>query len=320
MFDAEETSDLNLVVASWWIGSMEPDFGPALDLVRVLGDRTDNETLRAFAHLYAAHLELGLGRPSAARNELARIAELDPDLAFEYDALWALPEFMPVPEARLDELRDSVNTWMPAVAPAVASPPSNVLPTFLALTLEVRPHIRQYLLGRLSARLGDYDLALQHAGLLEEMEAPEEAGSLAVDLAQSIRAHVSWYRGRPADALAALEAAPRAVRFSRRWFPPFYTEPQERFLRAEALAELGRYDDALRWFDSIGRRPAGAPLVAPSYLRKAEIYERLGDSENAELYYNRFIELWQDCDPELRPMVEAAEQALERLTAEPGTD
>ncbi len=58
--------------------------------------------------------------------------------------------------------------------------------------------------------------------------------------------------------------------------------------------------------------------LAPSHLRRAELYEELGDDERARRHYARFLELWQDPDPELRPMVESARHALERLTAEPG--
>ncbi|HSG80681.1 MAG TPA: tetratricopeptide repeat protein [Gemmatimonadota bacterium] len=56
--------------------------------------------------------------------------------------------------------------------------------------------------------------------------------------------------------------------------------------------------------------------LASVYERLAGIYELRGDREQAMQYYSRFIELWKDADPELRPRVEAAQAALERLAAE----
>ena len=54
--------------------------------------------------------------------------------------------------------------------------------------------------------------------------------------------------------------------------------------------------------------------LGPSYLRRAEIYEHLGETENAIKYYTHFLDLWQDADPELQSAwVEPARQRLERL-------
>ncbi len=56
--------------------------------------------------------------------------------------------------------------------------------------------------------------------------------------------------------------------------------------------------------------------LAAVYERLAGLYELRGDAERAMEYYSRFVELWKDADPELRPRVEAAQRALERLAAE----
>jgi hypothetical protein len=55
-------------------------------------------------------------------------------------------------------------------------------------------------------------------------------------------------------------------------------------------------------------------MRAPARLLSAQIYERLGAADSAAVQYKRFIDLWKDCDPELRPWVEAARRALEALT------
>jgi tetratricopeptide (TPR) repeat protein len=42
------------------------------------------------------------------------------------------------------------------------------------------------------------------------------------------------------------------------------------------------------------------------YRRLGELYERQGQKDKARMYYSRFVELWKDCDPELRPEVDEA--------------
>ncbi len=54
-----------------------------------------------------------------------------------------------------------------------------------------------------------------------------------------------------------------------------------------------------------------------AYRRLGELYEQRGDREKAIDYYNRFVDLWQDADPELQPQVEDVKQRLARLVGEP---
>jgi tetratricopeptide (TPR) repeat protein len=149
------------------------------------------------------------------------------------------------------------------------------------------------------------------------METPAVAGSLSRDLAQAIRAWVHWGRGDAVAALEALESAPRHVVRERLAGSPFFAQPQERYLRAQILESLRRYDEALEWYDSFWM-PSIYDVIhlAPSHLRRAEIYRRLGDAEQARQHYVRFIELWQDADPEFQPQVAAAREALEALDSD----
>ncbi|MGD2216953.1 MAG: tetratricopeptide repeat protein [Gemmatimonadales bacterium] len=88
----------------------------------------------------------------------------------------------------------------------------------------------------------------------------------------------------------------------------------ERYLMGELLDATGRSREALSWFASLGDLQAyEIAYVAPAHLRRAQIHERLGEPEEAAEHYARFIELWQECDPELRPLVEDAEARLAPL-------
>jgi tetratricopeptide (TPR) repeat protein len=57
--------------------------------------------------------------------------------------------------------------------------------------------------------------------------------------------------------------------------------------------------------------------LAVAYRRLGELYEERGDTERAVEYYNRFVELWKDADPELQPQVADVRQRIAGLVGEP---
>ena len=138
------------------------------------------------------------------------------------------------------------------------------------------------------------------------------AGELAVSLAASLRARAALADGRKAAALAALDGArwERAAMLS-------ITEVSDRYLRAALLQELGREEDAIGWYKSIAERALYETVyLAPAQYQLARIYERRGERAEAASRYRRFVELWKDCDPELRPRVVEATQRLAALAAD----
>lgn len=48
-------------------------------------------------------------------------------------------------------------------------------------------------------------------------------------------------------------------------------------------------------------------------LERGRIQERRGDPQQAAAHYARFVDLWKDCDPELRPILREAERGLARV-------
>jgi tetratricopeptide (TPR) repeat protein len=81
----------------------------------------------------------------------------------------------------------------------------------------------------------------------------------------------------------------------------------------------GRADSAVAWY----RRDLETPRVqAPDrpilFERLAQLYDELGDLENAALYYARLVELWADADAELQPRVEIARARLQEILRERG--
>ena len=53
-----------------------------------------------------------------------------------------------------------------------------------------------------------------------------------------------------------------------------------------------------------------------AYRRLGELYEQRGDRDKAVSYYNEFVELWKDADPELLPQVEEARRRIANLVGE----
>ena len=56
-----------------------------------------------------------------------------------------------------------------------------------------------------------------------------------------------------------------------------------------------------------------ASFLAGIHKRLGELYDARRDPERAAEHYERFVELWKDADPELRPQVEEARRRLIEL-------
>ena len=95
------------------------------------------------------------------------------------------------------------------------------------------------------------------------------------------------------------------------------------------LAELGRAYEAAGQLDSaaaVYEQYLTAPEMfrinednvelAPLIRRAAAVSEELGDRERAIEYYNRFIELWTNADPDLQPIVADSKARLAALVGE----
>jgi tetratricopeptide (TPR) repeat protein len=86
-----------------------------------------------------------------------------------------------------------------------------------------------------------------------------------------------------------------------------------RFARATSLLEVGEEAEALDILDTFDGDPG---FDARAAFARAQLHEQRGERQQAIRGYARVVELWRDCDPELRPTWEAAQRALERLTSE----
>jgi tetratricopeptide (TPR) repeat protein len=96
-------------------------------------------------------------------------------------------------------------------------------------------------------------------------------------------------------------------------------------LLAAAHADAGNTERAIALYERfLGTRwawrtaDADAEGLADALLRLAALYEETGDPEAAARNYARFLELWQDADPELQPRVRDARARLQRIVGQRG--
>ena len=123
--------------------------------------------------------------------------------------------------------------------------------------------------------------------------------------------------GRIADAVSELEAfaaasvrdclpcglAALAQAYDRAGQPDSAIATYERYIGTPDIVRLG-------WILRLGN---DGTQLAPAHKRLGELYEQRGDRERARHHYARFVELWRECDPELRSAVTEVQQKLTGL-------
>ncbi|MGI9076456.1 MAG: protein kinase domain-containing protein [Gemmatimonadaceae bacterium] len=293
------------------VGVTLNDVAGAERLVRITLDPGFPDEVRAIGKLVLAHLLLAQGRWTEAQNEIAGAHSLgSPYAAIELAAV-SLPPYLPIAKDELNATREALRRrdMQTLSAPDLTSA--------YDLHLELLPPLRAYLYGMLAARAGEG--AATNVAIAEIRRASDSlrAPGLALDFVQMIQAQAAWHRGRPAEAIAALDSGWLK---GQRWLieTRFEAREYERYLRAEAFRALGRHKEALRWYASLGASNFfDIEYVAPAHLRQAQIYEQLGQAGQAVRHYEEFLRLWAQCDPELRPMVDDARQRLAQLARAP---
>jgi tetratricopeptide (TPR) repeat protein len=298
-------------IAARYVALFVEDFAAAESLARLDLAPRRQPAIRVGAQLRLAWLEIARGRWSAAESAFARTERMEEaPLVLVQRAIAATLPFLLVPRADLDSIRAEVAGWNVA---------SEALEPNAGLAARLRPQLRLYLLGLLSSRLGDQEGALRYAEGVERANGPPEVQAVVRGLAQSVRADVALESGNVEAAARALEGVTSEIPLELVSVPPFatvreFTHEHARHLRVIVLTAQQEYAEALRWIDaSFQRSPSEIAYAAPMHLQRAEIYERLGDREKAAEHYRRFVELWRECDPPLRPRVEEAKARLARL-------
>jgi tetratricopeptide (TPR) repeat protein len=302
--------DVGVALSGWDVSTWTEDVDGGRDVVTVLTDPTRPIRVQALGHAWLAQIELAAGRIEAAGERLDRVAAIDSVSHLEYRALLSANPLFP---ASVKDLQTLANRLEALDARQV--PPSDNPSIFYSVHDDVHPLLRSYLLGVTYGMLGDSVRAFEFAAETEQMPVGVAEGSMARDLAASIRAQWHWRQGRHEQALTELEPISRELWYIGTLVSPFYGQALERYLLGELLYQVGRAEEAIPWF-------ANSSQIAPyelafrplAYERLGQIYESLGQPEAAVEYYRKLVAMWRDADPELQPRLAAAEAAIARLT------
>ena len=201
--------------------------------------------VRSWGYVHRAHLALSAGQFSAMRSEFARALPLDTIRALEHEAWLTSFPFVQASPSDLRALREKL------VRLHVPPPPTTAEQDLtIRADLEIQAHVRLYLIGILSALLGDYSEAHKAAVQLAQLGGTPPSRDLAQNLAHAIRAEVFRLQGRLTDALAELDRDARHFDANRLNVTPFFAHVRERYIRAELLNALGRGDEAIGWYAS----------------------------------------------------------------------
>ena len=286
------------------------DIDGAHRLAKVLSKLTRATEERALCHLVLAHLELASGRHRSARNELTAAASFDAAWALELRASFATLPFVTLPRADLVAVRDALESWSDA---ASVAPRRNQV---LAAHNELHGVLREYLIGLVSVRLGDEGQALAAARRLEESNGDAIRHRFAGALSRTVRASAAASGGAKDEALRLLGEPDEELWYQQSVTSPFISRAYERYLRAELLASMGRDDEAVAWYGTLGESsPYEIIYLAPAHFRQGELHEQRGDAVRAANHYARCARLWRGCDDSLAPMRDAAAGKARSLSA-----
>ena len=188
-----------------------------------------------------------------------------------------------------------------------------------ALTSDPAPMDR-FLIGGFAATEGRWADVDAEVRVLEANaeSAPSPGDSLEAAesraLARALRGYAALRRGEGETAIRELGAALPELPGIGPEFVRTHTHAVLRHELGRLFLELGRAQEAEPYFRSVEFEPQVVGSQVEFYL--GQVYEALGDPEEAKRHYARFVRLWENCDPELRPLWERGREALERLTRE----
>ena len=296
-----------LIASLWYVSVYGRDIENAKVLANMLVEPLRPPEQQGFGRIVLAHLDLAQGKWRAARAELAIARVHAPEDALEYQLLLSMAPFLNTTPIELNHARDEL----------VRLPPSKLVASTLPWPRThsgLHPMLRAYAAAMSSARTGDDAGRTQQLAELEKATDPTGPTALSKGFALSVAAERLRQQGRPTQALAEFERSARATPFVPAWTSGFVSQAYERYVRAELLHDIGRDDEALRWYSVFGdNSPYDLVYLAPSLYRQAQIYDARGQKVLAVDRYKRFVELWKDADPQLQPLVAGAKARIARL-------
>jgi serine/threonine protein kinase/Tfp pilus assembly protein PilF len=117
----------------------------------------------------------------------------------------------------------------------------------------------------------------------------------------------------------AIESCTRALSLSPQYLLPIQKNDRAMYLEPLALAhyKLGDLDKAQAEYEKIAaltlNRIENGDIYAKSFYMLGKIFEKKGQRDEAIVNYEKFVELWKDCDPQFQSMVQDSRERIESL-------
>ncbi len=286
------------------------DIDNAERVALLMTDAARPAPVRGSAYVLLAQLDVARGRWKSALQRWAALEKIHRPSALEYHALYAAIPFFRAPPIELRQVRADLENWNAAAEPDVDS-----YSAFLAVNNGAHAAIRAYTIGLMSAALKENDAAESQAAMLNRLADSTSVGHLSSRLASGVLAYVEAVSGKHAVAIERLNKMNVDASLDPITHSAFYAHTNERFILGEAQYQLGKYREALPWFQAMIQGHNELYLLGPSYLRRAQIYEKIGEQRLAEQHYRAFADLWAEADPEFQGLVTDARAKLPRQTA-----
>ena len=159
---------------------------------------------------------------------------------------------------------------------------------------------------------GDAGRAGEFLRVMEQSGYPELGLSLRRDFERS--------RGWAAIAAGEME---RGLEYMRAGIDGYQCKPCAKGTMAMAHDMAGNADSSLAYWEAYLATNWGLPNIESwarplAFRRLGEIYETRGEMDRAVEYYNQFVELWRNADPEFQPQVADTRERIARLVGEGG--
>lgn len=298
------------IVLNW------PDnYQSKLRYLQHLHDNIDNPLLKGWAREIMAQTRAGLGQWKQARADFAALPAKQQPWRLTYEALLMAMPFTECPPEEIQEQIAKLKAWRPRANASLEEDAFGLVGSRYNPDFALHPHMKEFALGMLQMRLGDQAAARAALGRFRALTVETRSRPMIKELELSLE---GWIAYRAGDAQATLDILADAAQYTLTdmGYSGLHDRPFQRYLRALALADVGRLDEAIPWLVNIDQKSErNMAYVVPAYRRLGEIHAQRGDPASALKYFEKFLFWYQDCDDRYRSQVEEVEAKAAGLTA-----
>ena len=167
--------------------------------------------------------------------------------------------------------------------------------------------------------MGDKTQGEKYFSLASEALSKEDKGTRAwQSLVSLYRGQMEWAIGNYGQGIELLQRFLSLIPYQHCDFWDLSNRRSDcLYMIASAHARMGDLQNAIGELEEIPTLTAGRiwnpQTLARSYLLAGQLYQKVGQRDKALEKYRLFVDLWKDCDPPLRPLVNEARREMAKL-------